>query len=159
MRRALAIDEAGLGPDHPSVGRDLNNLAVLLQATGRLAEAEPLHRRALAIDEASLGPDHPSVATRLNNLAELLQDTSRLAEAEPLMRRVVEILEKFERDTGHRHPHYEAVLENLAALEVAIRASGTPAFAKPDTSEAAAISAGPPARKRGFMGGLFPRRT
>ncbi len=47
----------------------LNNLAQLLQATNRLAEAEPLMRRALAIDEQSYGPDHPNVAIRLNNLA------------------------------------------------------------------------------------------
>ena len=59
MRRALAIDEASYGPDHPNVAIDLNNLASLLQATNRLGEAEPLMRRALAIDEASYGPDHP----------------------------------------------------------------------------------------------------
>ena len=40
----------------------LNNLAQLLQATNRLAEAEPLYRRALAIDEKSFGPEHPDVA-------------------------------------------------------------------------------------------------
>jgi hypothetical protein len=33
MRRALAIDEASLGPDHPDVAIELNNLAQLLQAT------------------------------------------------------------------------------------------------------------------------------
>jgi hypothetical protein len=27
-RRALAIDEASLGPSHPAVAKDLNNLAV-----------------------------------------------------------------------------------------------------------------------------------
>jgi len=31
MRRALAIDEASLGPEHPNVARDLNNLAELLR--------------------------------------------------------------------------------------------------------------------------------
>ena len=72
MRRALAIDEASYGPDHPDVAIDLNNLAQLLQATNRLGEAEPLMRRALAIDEASYGPDHPNVAIDLNNLASLL---------------------------------------------------------------------------------------
>ena len=64
MRRALAIDETSLGQEHPDVAIDLNNLAGLLQATNRLAEAEPLMRRALAIDEASLGNDHPKVAGR-----------------------------------------------------------------------------------------------
>ena len=56
MRRALAIDEESYGPDHPNVAIRLNNLAHLLQATNRLAEAEPLMRRALAIDEKSLRP-------------------------------------------------------------------------------------------------------
>ena len=79
IRRALAIDEASLGANHPNVAIRLNNLAALLQATNRLAEAEPLMRRALAIDEANLGADHPNVAIRLNNLAQLLQATNRLA--------------------------------------------------------------------------------
>ena len=69
MRRALAIDEKSFGPEHPNVAIRLNNLAQLLQATNRLAEAEPLMRRALAIDEKSFGPEHPNVAIRLNNLA------------------------------------------------------------------------------------------
>jgi hypothetical protein len=59
MRRALKIDEVNLGPDHPSVGTDLNNLAMLLKATNRHAEAEPLMRRAFEIDEASFGSDIP----------------------------------------------------------------------------------------------------
>ena len=65
MRRALAIDEARLGPDHTQVAIDLNNLAHLLQATNRLRDAEPAMRRALAIDEV-LGPTiptSPSVST------------------------------------------------------------------------------------------------
>ena len=49
MRRALAIDEQALGADHPTVAIDLNNLASLLQATNRLAEAEPHSRRAVEI--------------------------------------------------------------------------------------------------------------
>ena len=49
MRRALAIDEASFGPDHPNVAIGLNNLAQLLQATNRLGEAEPLMRRTVAI--------------------------------------------------------------------------------------------------------------
>ena len=76
MRRALAIDEQAYGPDHPSVATRLNNLAGLLQATNRLAAAEPLYRRALAIDEQAYGPEHPA-SPRLNNLARLLQATNR----------------------------------------------------------------------------------
>ncbi|MBL7033859.1 MAG: tetratricopeptide repeat protein, partial [Candidatus Delongbacteria bacterium] len=40
--RALEINEKSLGPDHPETARNLNNLALLFQATNRLMEAEPL---------------------------------------------------------------------------------------------------------------------
>ena len=62
--RALAIDEAAYGPDHPNVAIGLNNLATILRGLGQLAEARPLAERALAIDEAAYGPDHPDVAIR-----------------------------------------------------------------------------------------------
>ena len=99
----------------------LNNLALLLQATNRLAEAEPLMRRALAIDEKSYGPDHPDVAIDLNNLAMLLHDTNRLDEAEPLMRRALAI---FETSLGPDHPNTVTARDNLAALEAALAQGG-----------------------------------
>jgi tetratricopeptide (TPR) repeat protein len=112
-QHALAIAEKFYGPQHPGVATDLNNLALLLQDTNRLAEAEPLYRRALAIDEKSLGPEHPSVATNLNNLAGLLRATNRLAEAEPLFRRALAIDEK---SLGPEHPDVATGLGNLAAV-------------------------------------------
>jgi hypothetical protein len=63
MRRALEIDEANYGLDHPGVVTDLNNLAGLLQTTNRLAEAEPLIGRAFVIFLASLGLDQPNTQT------------------------------------------------------------------------------------------------
>jgi tetratricopeptide (TPR) repeat protein len=115
-RRALTIDEASFGPDHPYVAIDLNNLAQLLQATNRLPDAEPLMRRALAIDEASFGPDHPDVARDLNNLAQLLKATNRLPDAEPLSRRVLEIFLQFTAATNHEHPHLSAAIANYSVL-------------------------------------------
>ena len=60
-KRALAIGEKALGPDHPDVAQSLNNLASCTTHQGRYAEAEPLYKRALAIREKALGPDHPDV--------------------------------------------------------------------------------------------------
>ncbi len=56
-RRALAIVEKALGPEHPHVAANLNNLAGLYQAQGHYAEAEPLYQRSLAIYEKALGPE------------------------------------------------------------------------------------------------------
>jgi tetratricopeptide (TPR) repeat protein len=71
FRRALKIDEACYGSDHPDVAIDLNNLASLLHDTNRTADAEPLFRRALAIFEASYGPDHPHTRGVRGNLTAL----------------------------------------------------------------------------------------
>ncbi len=76
MRRALAIDEGSFGADHPNVATALNNLALLLQATNRLAEAEPLMRRALAIVfefERQTGFEHPRGRLFSANYRDLLQ--------------------------------------------------------------------------------------
>src|SRR5882724_11841925 len=43
LKRALAIREKALGPDHPDVAMSLNTLAALYQERGRYAEAEPLY--------------------------------------------------------------------------------------------------------------------
>jgi tetratricopeptide (TPR) repeat protein len=110
----FATASSSCGPVHPSVARDLNNLARLLQDTNRPAEAEPLYRRALAINENSYGRDHPDVAANLHNLAFLLRATNRLSEAEPLVRRAVGILAQFGRATGHQHPNFESVRANYA---------------------------------------------
>ena len=53
QERALAIDEAAYGPDHPRVATDLNNLAQILQDLGQPEATRPLQERALAIDEAA----------------------------------------------------------------------------------------------------------
>jgi tetratricopeptide (TPR) repeat protein len=77
QRRALAIFERALGPEHPNVGMSLHNLAGLRVAQGRYTEAEPLYRRALAIQEKALGPEHPHTATIRDNLAELKEMQGR----------------------------------------------------------------------------------
>jgi CHAT domain-containing protein/Flp pilus assembly protein TadD len=46
-----------LGDAHPQVATPLNNLALLLDTTGRYAEAEPLYREALAIADQAGEPE------------------------------------------------------------------------------------------------------
>ena len=112
-KRALAIREKALGPEHPRVASSLNNLAVLYDAQGRYADAEPLIKRSLAIDEKALGPQHPKVAVGLNNLARLYDAQGRYADAEPLYKRALAIQEKA---LGPQHPDVGQSLNNLAGL-------------------------------------------
>ena len=62
-RHRRGLTSLSYGKDHPDVARDLNNLGLLLQATNRLAEAEPLYRHATLILARSLGWDHPNTQT------------------------------------------------------------------------------------------------
>ena len=112
----MKIHETALGPDHPEVGTSLNNLALLYQAQGRYAAAEPLYKRSLKIGETALGPGHPDVATSLNNLAELYQVQGRYAAAEPLYKRSLKIREIA---LGPDHPDVGQSLNNLAFLAFA----------------------------------------
>ncbi len=48
-KRAIAIDEKALGPEHPNVAMSLENYAALLRKTNREAEAAKLEARAKAI--------------------------------------------------------------------------------------------------------------
>ncbi len=133
IRRALEINHASLGAEHPIVMGLLNNLASLLFATGRLAEAETLLRRALQIDEVVLGPGHQAVAVDLNNLAQVLQSTGRLADAEALTRRALAISESV---FGPDHPTVAIRLLNLAAQQ---QLSGRFTEAEPPMRRALAI--------------------
>jgi tetratricopeptide (TPR) repeat protein len=71
--RALSIDEAAYGPDHPEIAIDVNNLGLVLHERGELDAAQAAHERALQIAEAAHGPDHPLVAAFVSNLGEVLR--------------------------------------------------------------------------------------
>jgi hypothetical protein len=83
MRRALTIDERNYGPEHPSVARDLNNLALLLKDTNRLDEAEPPLRRSVQIRikfQRGTGYEHPRTRDCLANYRDLLQAMGKTPE-------------------------------------------------------------------------------
>ena len=100
-KRALAIDEASLGKDHPNVATALNNLAALYEATNRLSEAEPLMKRALAIVlnfTQQTGHQHPHLNVAIGNYAGLLQAMG-LADGQ-IRSRLNEILKPFGMSLG-----------------------------------------------------------
>jgi CHAT domain-containing protein len=114
-QRALTISEKAQGPEHPSTGNSLNNLALLYGSMGQYAQALPMYQRALAISEKAEGPEHPSTGTSLNNLAELYKSMGQYAQALPLFQRALAISEKAE---GPDHPNTGGRLNNLAGLYV-----------------------------------------
>ena len=122
--RALAIDEASYGPDHPRVATELNNLASLLWATNRLGEAQPLMHRT-GDRRGVVRPGPPQRRHPPQQPGALLQATNRLGEAEPLMHRAQAIDET---SYGPDHPDVAIRLNNLAML---LKDTNRPAEAEP----------------------------
>jgi tetratricopeptide (TPR) repeat protein len=133
-RRALAIREKALGPEHLDTALSLGNLGLLLQKLGDLAGARLHLERALAIDEKALGPEDPEAATSLNNLGNLLREMGNLAGARPYLERALAIKEK---ELGPEHPSTATSLNNLGML---LYAMGDLAGARLHLERALAIS-------------------
>jgi len=115
-RRAIAIQEKVLGPEHPDLATSLNNLAEFSLIQWRYREAEALHKRALAVREKALPPDHPLTALSLTNLARLYSLTRRPEIAAPLLARAVAITEQA---LGPDHPDTAFAVRSLAMTHAA----------------------------------------
>jgi Tetratricopeptide repeat len=87
LRRALAIREKALGPDHELVAITAGNLATFLSSQGAHAEAEALCQRSLRILKARLGERHPQFVAGLEGYAAVLTEMDRKAQAEAVAQR------------------------------------------------------------------------
>jgi Tfp pilus assembly protein PilF len=114
LQRALAIEEAAYGPDHPQVAITLTNLGSVQQELGDLASARATHQRALAINEAAYGPDHPQVAITLTNLGSVQRELGELADARTTLQRALAIDEAA---YGPDHPEVAITLTSLGIVQ------------------------------------------
>lgn len=71
--RMISTDILSLGPEHPSVARDLSGLAALYLSQKKFAEAKPLLLKALSIYEKTYSPES-SMIKRTKALLQLVED-------------------------------------------------------------------------------------
>jgi CHAT domain-containing protein/tetratricopeptide (TPR) repeat protein len=101
-------------PDgHADLATAVSNLAAVMVALGKPADAEPLAREALDMQRRLYKGDHNNVAVSLNNLATLYAEQGKLVEAEPLYK---EALEMTKRLFPGDHPDVARGMNNLASL-------------------------------------------
>ena len=65
----MEIREKCFGVDHPDVGKQLNNLALLCLNQGKYDKVEEYYKRAIDIYTKHYGNNDPNVAKTKNNLA------------------------------------------------------------------------------------------
>jgi serine/threonine protein kinase len=109
-REALEMDRRVLGSDHPSVLRDMFNLAGILTEEQHYADAEEMFKQLIESARRVLGPQHPGTLATKSNLASLLRNEQRYADAEKLER---EVLEAQRQTLGPEHASTLLTLSNL----------------------------------------------
>ncbi len=92
-RRALALQQALLGSEHPGTSLLRNRLGSTLVCQSRYVEAEAVHREALESLVRGLGPEDLSVTGTRFHLGAALGYQRRFAEAEAEFRQVITVHE------------------------------------------------------------------
>ena len=110
------MSERVFAPSDGRLSHSLHSYATILQATGRGAEAIPLHERALRIREQSYTANHPYVAATLSALVSLYLEQGRYTEAEPAALRALQI---WENEAGPGSPeHGRCVKQSCAGVSI-----------------------------------------
>jgi len=113
-QRALAIEEAVYGPEHPEVAITLTNLGIVQLELGKLEAARVTLQRALAIREGVYGREHPEVAITLGNLGIVQQQLGEFEAARVSQQRALTIKEAV---YGPEHPEVAITLTNLGRVQ------------------------------------------
>jgi len=114
FERALAVNEAACGPDHPEVAATLNNLGNVQRQLGELSAARASFERALAINVAANRSDHPDVAIIFSNLGCVQRQLGELSAARATLERALAINEAANRSD---HPDVAIILTNLGSAQ------------------------------------------
>jgi tetratricopeptide (TPR) repeat protein len=87
LETAIAAEEAAHGRSTPAVARELVDLAGLLRADGRYAEAQALCERALIIEDQALGRKDPETIRTARELAAIYRAQGRNQDADAILTR------------------------------------------------------------------------
>ncbi len=132
-RRAVAVLDSALGPDHPTTAMAVHTLGQTLGSSGQFAEAATHLGRSLGIFEGQLGTTHPFTLMMRGNYGVYLLNAEDPAAAEPVFR---QLAEDFARIQGPNSQRRGSMLQNLA---VALLRQGRLAEAEAYIREAEAV--------------------
>src|SRR4029434_5291427 len=85
LHDALTLQHERLPEDNPNLLDTLHSLAETLEADGKLAESEKMHREALALWRKRGESEYPQALAELGSLAHVLMAQKKLGDAEHLL--------------------------------------------------------------------------
>ena len=113
QEQALEIRRRELGNEHSDTLDSISYLGLLLNAQGKLDQAEPLLRETLESSRRKLGDEHPSTLTSINALGILLSSQGKYDEAENLFN---DVLEMCRSKLGDEHSDTLRCIGNLGSV-------------------------------------------
>jgi non-specific serine/threonine protein kinase/serine/threonine-protein kinase len=120
LRRAIELQRAHLGPEHPETLESMASLNETLYRQGRYSELEALDVELLELRRRVLGEDHPDTLESYEAVGITYLDAGRYAEAQPLLEHA---LEAHRRTLGDEDPATLSAQYNVASM---IKALGRP---------------------------------
>jgi tetratricopeptide (TPR) repeat protein len=90
LKRAVALRESYLGPDHPETVNSIENLAVVYSWLGRHADAIDLYKRVVESSRKTLGPDHLTTLECERHLGAAYGAAGQWDTSVPLLEQVLE---------------------------------------------------------------------
>jgi tetratricopeptide (TPR) repeat protein/tRNA A-37 threonylcarbamoyl transferase component Bud32 len=112
-RRALAIREEVLGPDHMLVAASLDNIATLLGDKGEYDEALHIYERTLELRKHALGPEHFDVSLTINGIGGIYM---ALGEDDEALRHFEQASRLIERAMGPDHLELAPSCNNMGVI-------------------------------------------
>ena len=113
LNRALELQRAALGPEHPDTLKTQDHLITLWLDQERIQWAEPIIRQQWEIRRRTLGPDDPATLISQSNLLIALLALQRPKEALPLGQ---ELLAIRQRRLGDSHPETVTARARMARI-------------------------------------------
>lgn len=113
LDKALSVDVALKGRQHPDICADLEGLGTVLWAGGQMERAEAAFQGCLDLQHEIFTRDNPVTAPILNSLAVIRQHLEKKEEAEATFKECLRILTQAH---GEGHPTIASCLSNLALL-------------------------------------------
>jgi len=129
LDRALELQKAKLGPEHPDTLISMGNLAGAYRAASRLNQAVPLFEETLKLRKAKLGPEHTDTLDSMNGLAWAYQAADKLDQALPLFEQTLKLARA---KLGPEHP---ISINSMQGLAWAYQAAGKLDLALPLNEE------------------------
>lgn len=144
FERALELQQARLGPEHPDVAMTLNNMGMVLAVLGRADDAIASYQKSLDIHRAIEGPGHPNTATAEHNLGVLLRSRGRYVEARAALEQALAVRRA---TLGEHHPDTLNTQQALIKVFLSLKETDLARAALDDLREARLLTVGPASKE------------